>query len=286
MLSEKAGAFAGIEKIGRTHFQDAVPITLGQEFSGYAGQVARAMTRLEALEPRLAELALGGTAVGTGAHTHPEFSRRVISRISENLGLPFRETDNHFQAQASMDTAVETSGALKATAVGLAKIAGDLRLLASGPRCGLGEIMLPPLQPGSSIMPGKVNPVICEVVLQVYMQVAGNDTAILLGGQAGALELNTALPLIAHNLLQSIRLLTSATLVFGEKCISGITADPERCNAYRAQSLALATLLVPKVGYDKAAELAKKAYENRITVREAARREGILSDTELAELFP
>ncbi len=284
-LTEKAGAFQAVRKIGRTHLQDAVPMTLGQEFSGYAGQIFRGIRRLSTLENGLSELAVGGTAVGTGINTHPEFARRVVALISEHTGLPFRETDNHFQAQAAQDMAVETSGVLKTVAVSLAKIASDIRWLASGPRCGLGEITIPSLQPGSSIMPGKVNPVVPEAVLQVSMQVAGNDTAILLGGQSGYFELNTALPLIVHNLLQSIQLLTSAVTVFVERCIRGITADMGRCAEYIEKSLALATALVPHIGYDRASEIAKTAYSEGLTVKEAAVRERILPEEILDDLL-
>jgi fumarate hydratase class II len=284
-LQEKAEAFREVRKIGRTHLQDAVPMTLGQEFSGYAGQVRRGIDRLHALEPGLSELALGGTAVGNGINTHPEFARRVIEQISGHTGLAFRETDNHFQAQAAQDTTVGTSGVLKTFAVSLSKIANDIRWLASGPRCGIGEIFLPSLQPGSSIMPGKVNPVIPEAVLQVSMQVIGNDAAIVLGGQAGYFELNTALPLIAHNLLQSIRLLTSATTVFADRCVSDISADIDRCTRYIEMSLAMATLLVPHIGYDRAAGIAKIAYAEGKTVREIAMREALLPEALLEELF-
>ncbi len=284
-LVEKAAAFREIRKIGRTHLQDAVPMTLGQEFTGYAGQVGRSIQRLRSIEDRLSELALGGTAVGTGINTHPEFARKTIARISEHAKLGFRETDNHFQAQSAQDTAVETSGILKTVSVSLGKIANDIRWLSSGPRCGFGEINIPSLQPGSSIMPGKVNPVIPETVLQVAMQVAGNDTAILLGGQFGSFELNTALPLIAHNLLQSIRLLTSAATLFNERCVRGIVANTRRCAEYVEKSLALATVLVPHIGYDKAAEIAKKAHADGITVREAAMRENVLPAEILEGLF-
>jgi len=284
-LIEKAEAYGDIKKIGRTHLQDAVPLTLGQEFTGYAGQVHRGIDRLDGISLRLSELALGGTAVGTGINTHPEFARRTIALISAHTGLTFKETDNHFQAQSAQDTAVEASGVLKTIAVSLMKIANDIRWLASGPRCGIGEISLPSLQPGSSIMPGKVNPVIPEAVLQVAMQVVGNDTAILLGGQSGYFELNTALPLITHNLLLSIRLLISATNLFCRKCVEGITANPERCGEYIAKSLALATALVPHIGYDRAAEIAKTAHTEGKTVKEVAFREKVLPDEILEEIF-
>ena len=230
-LQQKTKEFAGIPKIGRTHLQDAVPLTLGQEFSGYARQVKLGIRRLESTEARLAELALGGTAVGSGLNAHPDFAGNVIRKIAAETGLPFREAENHFEAQGARDAAVEVSGALKTLAVSLTKIANDIRWLASGPRCGLGEINIPSLQPGSSIMPGKVNPVIPEVVLQVAAQVMGNDTAITIGGQSGNFELNVSIPMIAFNLLQSIHLLAAAVDVFTEKCITGITANKEACAA-------------------------------------------------------
>ncbi len=275
-LSRKAVEFKGVKKIGRTHLQDALPLSLGNVFSGYARQVELAKDRISGTCKRLAELALGGTAVGTGANTHPQFARRVIDRLSTFTGITFREAVNHFEAQAAQDAAVEVSGALKTIATGLIKIAADIRLLASGPRCGIGEIILPALQPGSSIMPGKVNPVIPEAVIQVGYQVMGNDLAITLGGQGGFFELNTSLPLIAHNLIQSIDLLSSAAAVFSEKCLRGIRADTDKCAGYIEKSLALATALVPYIGYDKAAEIAGKAYETGRTVKETAIEESIL----------
>jgi fumarate hydratase class II len=274
-----------VRKLGRTHLQDAVPLTLGQEFSGYARQVQLGVERIKAVEPRLAELALGGTAVGSGLNTHPQFAKRTIALISEHTQLPFTEAQNHFEAQAAQDAAVEASGALKTIAVGLFKIANDIRWLASGPRSGIGEINVPALQPGSSIMPGKVNPVIPEAVIQVAAQVIGNDAAIAIGGQGGSFELNTMLPVIAHNLLQSISLLASAAEVFAEKCVAGISANKETCSGYIEKSLALVTALVPKIGYDKAAAIAKMAYENSRTVREVALDENILSESELDELL-
>jgi len=275
-FAAKADEFQDIRKLGRTHLQDAVPMYLGQEFSSYARQIELAIERIRSVEPRLAELALGGTAVGNGLNTHPDFAPRVVALISDHSGLPFTEAQNHFEAQAARDTAVETSGALKTLAVSLVKIANDVRWLASGPRCGIGEINIPPLQPGSSMMPGKVNPVIPETVMQVAAQVMGNDTTIMMGGQAGNLELNAMLPVIAYNLLQSITLLTSATGVFAEKCITGITANRDVCAGYIEKSLALATGLVPEIGYDKAAAIAKKAYESGKTIREVAVEEKIL----------
>ena len=279
-LAKKAKEFSGIHKIGRTHLQDAVPMLLGQEFSGYARQIELGIKRIAAAEERLCELALGGTAVGTGVNAHPEFAARVIALVSKETKIAFQEADNHFEAQAAQDAAVETSGALKTLAVSLVKIANDIRWLASGPRCGIGEINLPSLQPGSSIMPGKVNPVIPEAVIQVAAQVMGNDTTIMMGGQAGNFELNVMLPVMAYNLLQSIDLLASAADVFVKKCIDGISANAETCAGYIEKSLALATGLVPKIGYDKAAAVSKKAYESGRTVREVVLEENILSEKE------
>jgi fumarate hydratase class II len=284
-LLKKSEEFKDVKKLGRTHLQDALPISLGQEFSGYARQIELGLERIQAVEPRLTELALGGTAVGSGLNTHPEFASRVISQISESSGLPFKEAKNHFEAQAAQDAAVETSGVLKTVAVSLVKIANDIRWLASGPRSGIGEITIPSLQPGSSIMPGKVNPVIPEAVIQVAAQVMGNDTTIMLGGQGGYFELNVMLPVIAHNLLQSITLLASASTVFAEKCILGITANRKTCETYIEKSLALVTGLVPEIGYDRAAALAKKAYETGKTVREIAMEEKILPKDTLDKLL-
>jgi fumarate hydratase class II len=277
-LAKQAAAFDSIRKLGRTHLQDAVPMTLGQEFSGYARQIALGMDRLDALTPRLAELALGGTAIGTGLNTHPEFAPGTIAGLAAALHLPFREADNHFAAQAAQDTAVEASGVLKSVAVSLIKIANDLRWLASGPRSGLGEIALPELQPGSSIMPGKVNPVIPEAVIQVAAQVVGNDTAITMGGQNGYFELNVALPLVAHNLLQSIHILSRAADLFAERCISGIQANRRTCEGYIERSLALVTGFVPHVGYDRAAEIAKQALAEGKTVRAVVAALNIVSE--------
>jgi len=284
-FAAKADEFKDIRKLGRTHLQDAVPMYLGQEFSGYARQIALAIDRIRSVEPRLAELALGGTAVGSGLNTHPDFANQIIALISNRTGLPFTEAQNHFEAQAAQDAAVETSGMLKSLAVSLIKIANDIRWLASGPRCGIGEINIPSLQPGSSIMPGKVNPVIPEAVLQVAAQVMGNDTTIMMGGQAGNFELNVMLPVIAYSLLQSITLLASVTGVFAEKCIAGITANREACAAYIEKSLALVTGLVPIIGYDKAAAIAKKAYDSGKTIRDVVRDESILPEDELDDLL-
>jgi len=284
-LSAKAAEFADVAKIGRTHLQDAIPVTLGREFSGYARQVALGRERLRAAGERLCELALGGTAVGTGANTQPEFAAGVIALISERTGLPFKEAVDHFEAQAARDAAVETSGALKTIAVSLVKIANDLRWLGSGPRCGLGEINLPALQPGSSMMPGKVNPVIPEAVVQVAAQVVGNDTTITFAGQSGNFELNVTMPVIAYNLLQSIGLLAAAAEALSLKCVDGLSANRERCARNIERSLALATALVPEIGYDKAAEIAHKAYASGQTIREAAQQEKILSAEDLDRLL-
>jgi len=277
-LQEKAREFEGIIKIGRTHLQDAVPITLGQEFSGYSRQVELAIERLRSAEQRLAELALGGTAVGTGLNAHPKFAAHAIHLINQETHCSFREATNHFEAQAAQDASVETSGALKTAAVSLSKIANDIRWLASGPRCGLGEINLPSLQPGSSIMPGKVNPVIPEAAIQVAAQVIGNDTVIAVAGQGGYFELNLMLPIIAYNLLQSIRLLTSAASLLMEKCVSGITANEKKCAANVERSLALSTFLVPKIGYDKASEVAKEAHVKEKTIREIVLEKKFMSE--------
>ncbi len=278
VLSTKSSEFSDVVKIGRTHLQDAVPLTLGQEFSGYARQIELGIARLAGLESRLSELALGGTAVGSGLNAHPQFAGKVIGRITEKTGVSFKEALNHFEAQAARDAAVETSGILKTIAASLVKIANDIRWLASGPRCGIGEINIPALQPGSSIMPGKVNPVIPEAVIQVAAQVAGNDLTVMLGGQSGIFELNVMLPVIAYNLLQSIALLTASVDVFAEKCIKGITANRDTCAAGVEKSLAMVTGLVPHIGYDKAAAIAKKAYETGKTIREVVLEEKILPE--------
>lgn len=269
-LGAKAAEFADVVKIGRTHLQDATPITLGQEFSGYEAQVAQAIGRIERALPSIHELPIGGTAVGTGINTDPRFGALVAEKLAEGLGLPFREATNHFAAQAAKDACVELSASLRGAAIALTKIAGDLRWLASGPRCGLGELTLPAVQPGSSIMPGKVNPVIAEALIQVCAQVQGNDLAVSLGAQGGRFELNAMMPLIAHNLLQSIDLLTNAVRVFDEKCVRGIKANRERIAAAVERSLMLATPLAPVVGYDKAAEVAKRAFAEGKTIREVA----------------
>ncbi len=280
-LNNKAKSFKGIIKIGRTHLQDATPITLGQEFSGYAAQVGNCIKRIENTYPLLSELAIGGTAVGTGINTHPQFAKRVCEELTSLTKIKFKETENHFEAQASKDTCLEVSGALKTLAASLTKIAHDIRMLASGPRCGLGEIDIPATQPGSSIMPGKVNPVMCESVLQVCAQVIGNDAAITIGAQGGNFELNVMMPMIVCNLLNSIKLLTNVVTIFEEKCVRGIVANEKACEHYIEKSLALCTSLVPLIGYDKAAELAKKAYKTGKTIRQICLEEKILSKAEL-----
>jgi fumarate hydratase, class II len=269
-LAKKAAEFDQILKIGRTHLQDATPMRLGQEFSGYASQIAHGIVRLENTRTHLGELALGGTAIGTGLNTHPEFARKAIEGIARETGLSLREASNHFEAQASRDACVEVSGALKTVAVSLIKIANDIRWLGSGPRLGLGELKLPATQPGSSIMPGKVNPVMSEMVIQVGAQVIGNDAAITFSGAFGNFELNTMLPVIAYNLLQSIEILANAARVFAARCVSGLEADTEKCEANVERSLAMCTALAPVIGYDKAAHIAKVAYQTNRTVREVA----------------
>src|SRR5439155_5772608 len=269
-LQEKAAAFHEILKIGRTHLQDATPIRLGQEFGGYASQMAHALERLNSVQLHLGELALGGTAVGTGLNTHSEFARRTIARIADETNLPLREAADHFEAQSGRDACVEASGALKTIAVGLIKIANDIRWLASGPRLGLGELKLPATQPGSSIMPGKVNPVMCEMLIQVCAQVIGNDTVISFGGSFGNFELNVMMPVIAYNLLQSISLLSNGMRTFARRCVAGLQADAEKCQSNIERSLAMCTALAPVIGYDNAARIAKIAAESNRTVREVA----------------
>ena len=284
-LSQKALEFKKIGKLGRTHLQDAVPMSLGNEFAGYARQIELGIKRIEAAGENMSELALGGTAVGSGMNTHTEFASRVIKRISDELNLNFREAVNHFEAQGAQDASVEMSGALKTVAAGLFKIANDIRWLASGPRSGIGEIILPSLQPGSSIMPGKINPIIPESVMQIAAQVIGNDAAITIGGMSGNFELNTMLPLIAYNLLQSIELLASGTDLFAEKCISGIQADEKKCRQGLEKSLAIVTYLVPEIGYDKAAEIAHTAYTTGQNIKEVILEQGLLTENELKKIF-
>jgi fumarate hydratase, class II len=283
-LQEKAAQFDDVVKTGRTHLQDATPIRLGQEFLGYAGQMERGIARLRKAQDDLSEVALGGTAVGTGVNTQPEFAARVCERLSERFGVDVHETENHFQAQSAMDGTVFTSGALKTVAVSLMKIANDIRWLGSGPRAGIGEIALPEVQPGSSIMPGKVNPVIAESVAMVAAQVMGNDTTIAIAGQSGNFELNVMLPLIAYNLLQSIELLANAAENLTDQCVAGIEAT-ERGPELVEQGLMLATALALVVGYDKAAEISKEAYKTGKTIREVARENTDLSEEKLDELL-
>jgi len=274
-LTKKADEFKDIVKSGRTHLMDAVPVTLGQEFAGYAAQVRLGARRVRNALPQVAQIPLGGTATGTGLNTHPEFAPRVRERLSSDTGLDIRAPEDPFEAQANRDALVELSGALKVVAVSLTKIANDIALLGSGPRAGVGEIFLPELQKGSSIMPGKVNPVLPEVVLQVSAQVIGNDTAITVGGMQGQFELNVRIPLIARNLLQSIHLLTSACELFAEKCVDGIEANLEGCERSAESTLATATALNPYIGYDKGAEIVKEASQSGRTLREVAREHGV-----------
>jgi fumarate hydratase class II len=285
LLHRKSTEFSDVIKIGRTHLQDATPVTFGQVFGGYARQVQLAQERLSAVSSGLYELALGGTAVGTGLNTHPEFAPRTIARIARLTRLPFREAANHFEAQSARDTLVAVSGSLKACAVGLSKIANDIRLLASGPRCGLGELILPAVQPGSSIMPGKVNPVMSESLIQVCARVVGNDACITLGGRGGYFELNTMMPLMAASLLESIELLGRALKLFSERCLAGLQVNRQRCEDLLEQSLALVTSLVPAIGYDRAAELAKQAHTEGKTIRELLLAEQVLPAEELERLL-
>ncbi len=280
-LRAKADEFDHILKSGRTHLMDATPVRLGQEFGGYATQISKGVVRIEKVLPELEELALGGTAVGTGINAPEGFARRTIEIMSRRSGFPFREADDHFEAQAAKDATVMASGALKTVATSLFKIANDLRWLASGPRTAIAEIRLPSLQPGSSIMPGKVNPVIPEAVMQVAAQVVGNDAAITWGGANGNFELNVMMPVIAHNLLQSIDLEANAAKVFKDKCIDGIEADEARARYLLEQNVIIITALVPKIGYDKAAEVAKKAFAEGRSVREVALEMGALPADEL-----
>ncbi|HKY73553.1 MAG TPA: class II fumarate hydratase [Nitrospira sp.] len=284
-LAQKAQDFDAVVKIGRTHLQDATPVRLGQEFGGYARQIELGLARMKRAQEALSEVALGGTAVGTGLNCHPDFSARVMAVISQETGCVFREALNHFEAQSAQDSLVEASGELRTLAVSLMKIANDIRWLGSGPRCGLGEIQLPETQPGSSIMPGKVNPVIAESVTMVCAQVIGNDMTVTIGGQAGNFELIVMLPVMAYNLLQSIELLATASHNFAVKCIEGITADKERCQSLIEDSLAMCTALAPEIGYEAAAKLAKEAYKSRKTVRQVAIEQKVLPEKRLEELL-
>jgi fumarate hydratase class II len=274
-LESKAREFDDVVKSGRTHWMDAVPITLGQEFAGYAAQVRQGIERVRDALPRLGQIPLGGTAVGTGLNTHPEFAARVRERLVDETGLTISAPADPFESQAARDALVETSGALKTVAVSLTKIANDLRFMGSGPRAGLAEIFLPELQKGSSIMPGKVNPVIPEVVTQVAAQVIGNDAAITIGGMQGHFELNVFVPLLARNLLDSIKLLSSASRLLAENCVNGIDANREQCERYAELTLAAAAALNPHIGYDKATEIVKEAAASGRTLREVAREHGV-----------
>ena len=284
-LVSKARQFDKIVKIGRTHLQDATPVRLGQEFGGYASMIEHGIKRVQYAKGELSELAIGGTAVGTGINTHPRFAKLVTRRLSRMTKAKLREADNHFEAQGAKDAVVEASGSLKTLSVSLMKIANDIRWLGSGPRCGIGEILIPPVQPGSSIMPGKVNPVIPEAVCQVAAQVMGNDLTITIGGQFGNFELNVMMPVKGHNLLQSIELLARASDVFADKCIKGIKADKKRCEEMIEKSLAMCTSLAPVIGYDSAAKIAKEAYERGKTIREVALEKKVLPAAKLNELL-
>lgn len=282
VLSAKAVEFDGVVKIGRTHLMDAVPIRLGQEFSGYARQVELAIGRVGAALPDLRELAIGGTAVGTGLNTHGEFGARVAAKLSERYGTAFREAENHFEAQAGRDAYVFAAGTLTSVAATLIKIANDVRLLASGPQAGLGELVLPATQPGSSIMPGKVNPVMCETLMQVCAQVFGGDATITWAAAAGSnFELNVMMPVIAHHFLENVRILTNAVCAFTNNCVKGIEANVAHCNELVEYSMAMVTSLAPIIGYDLAAEIAKESGKTGRTVREICRERKVLPEAEL-----
>jgi fumarate hydratase class II len=278
-FAARAKEFQDIVKSGRTHLMDAVPVTLGQEFSGYAAQIRLGQVRVKNALPQVAQIPLGGTATGTGLNTHPEFAARVRGKLSEATGLEIRAPEDPFEAQGNRDALVELSGALKVIAVSLTKIANDLALMGSGPRAGIGEILLPELQKGSSIMPGKVNPVLPEVVLQVSAQVIGNDAAITIGGLQGNFELNVRIPLIARNLLESIRLLAATARAFKEKCVDGIKANEDGCHRSAESTLAAATALNPYIGYDKAGEIVKEAAASGRMLREVAYEKGVDEET-------
>ncbi|MGH8899219.1 MAG: class II fumarate hydratase [Egibacteraceae bacterium] len=285
-LAAKADEFADVVKPGRTHLMDAAPVTLGQEFSGYARQVELGAARVRAALERVAEVPLGGTAVGTGLNAPPGMTSGVLAELRRRTGIDeLREATNHFEAQGARDALVELSGALKVVAVSLTKIANDIRWMGSGPRTGLAEIRLPELQPGSSIMPAKVNPVLCESVTQVAAQVIGNDAAVTVGGLSGAFELNVFVPLLARNVLESIRLLARSSALFARACIDGIVADVDRCHQLVEADLATVTALVPAIGYDRSAELAKKALAEDRPLREVVRESGVLPDDEVDRLL-
>lgn len=283
-LQAKSEEFASIVKTGRTHLQDATPVTLGQEFHGYAGQVERGLRRLKGAQDELEEVALGGTAIGSGINTHEEFARRACEKISLLAGVRVRETANHFQAQSCLDSCVQASGSLRTISVSLLKIANDIRFMGSGPRAGIGELALPEVQPGSSIMPGKVNPVIPESLIQVCAQVLGNDAAIVMSGQQSYFELNMMMPVAAYNLLQSIGLLARASANFADQCVTGLSATEEGPRKV-AQGLMLATALAPVVGYDKAAAIAKQAARSHRTILEVAREQTDLGEDDLRRIL-
>ncbi|GAB4081367.1 class II fumarate hydratase [Modestobacter muralis] len=282
-LERKATEFATVVKSGRTHLMDATPVTLGQEFGGYAAAVRYGIERLQSSLPRIGELPLGGTAVGTGINTPPGFAAAIIERLAADQGLPLTEARNHFEAQSSRDALVEGSGQLKTIAVGLIKIVNDLRWMGSGPRTGLGEIALPDLQPGSSIMPGKVNPVIPEAVIQVGAQVIGNDAAITYAGTTGVFELNVTLPLMARNLLESIRLLANVSRILADRCVDGITADVEQCRVYAESSPSIVTPLNKYIGYEEAAIVAKQSLKEQKTIRQVVVERGYVQQGKLTE---
>ena len=284
-LAEKEAEFSDVVKTGRTHLQDATPVTLGQEFSGYRTQVEKGVERVDAVRSHLRELALGGTAVGTGLNTHPEFPERAAEYIGEETGIEFREADNHFEAQAAHDAMSEAHGALRTVAGSLNKVANDLRLLASGPRNGLGEVDQPENQPGSSIMPGKINPVVAEAVNQAHKQVVGNDAAVSAGAARGELDLNLYKPVLAHNFLQSAELIANASEAFAEKFVAKLDADAVHCETRVQQSMALATALNPAIGYDKASEVAKTALKEDKTIREVVLDRGYLGEDEVDEVL-
>ena len=284
-LQTKVDLFDDIIKIGRTHLQDATPLRLGQEFSGYLSMVEHSLRRVRSTEKSLSELAIGGTAVGTGINTHPEFAGRFVEELNRETTLSFREASNHFEAQGTKDGVVETSGILKTVAVSMMKIANDIRWLGSGPRCGIGELILPAVQPGSSIMPGKVNPVIAESLCQVAAQVIGNDATVAICGLSGNFELNVMMPVMAHNVLQSIDILSNGVRNFAQRCIRDLRADKGRIESMIEQSLALCTSLSPIIGYDAASKIAKEAYESGKTVREVALQRGVLPEDRLNEVL-
>ena len=283
-LNDKSQEFWSVIKTGRTHLQDATPIRLGQEFSGFAGQIENGLVRAERIKEALSEVALGGTAVGTGVNTHPEFSSRVCKIVSEVAGISVRETSNHFQAQSTLDAAVEASGTLRAIATSLHKIANDIRFMACGPRAGIGEIILPEVQPGSSIMPGKINPVISESVIQVVAQIYGNDATVAVSGQGGYFELNTMMPVVAFNILQTISLLASSANNFAVQCVDGIQSTSTGPDMVE-RGLMLGTALAPEIGYDLAADIAKTAAREGSTIREVAKIKTELTDDKLTELL-